>query len=160
MPTPRDIRLLPAKNESRQTVASKETVMEPHAPEHPEEWVDADHSPIADDPWHDHAGEAAPQHAHGQTTPGAIAIVGLVSFLVLLFTMGAVAVYFFQVHRAEHVRKVERSPMDQEAIEARARWEAQLRGYEWVDAEQNVVSIPIDAAMRSVIRDYTSEASP
>jgi len=130
--------------------------MEPHTPEHPEQWADADHSPLADDPWHDHAGEAPPQHAHGEPTPGAIAIVGLASFLVLLFTMGAVAVYFFEVNRAEYVRKVQRAPVDQAAIEAHARWQAQLRDYEWVNAEENVVSVPIDVAMRSIARDYAN----
>ncbi len=130
----------------------------PANPVHDDQWEDADHTLVTDDEWHEHSGEAPPQHAHGQTTPGVIALYGLGGFIALLVSMAAVGVYFVQVNRAKFVRNVERIELGDETRELKARWQAQLHEYGWVDVENNIVRVPIENAIESVAREYAQAA--
>ena len=124
-----------------------------HQPADPD-WVDADHSADTDDEWHSHVGEEAPQHAHGQTSPGAIALFGLASFAALLVTLFVLALFFNRVTLGERVEKIERVDLlGSDFVQRKAGWNAELSGYGWADPER--VSIPIDQAIESVAREYT-----
>ena len=134
---------------------SEETHDDVQQPE--EVWVDADHSGETDDEWHSHSSvEGAPQHAHGETSPATIALVGIVSFALLGVTMAFVAFYFVQVKQTEFTRKVE-IDLGSDTRTLKRTWEADLRNYGWVDTAENVVHIPIDRAIRSVAREYAQE---
>lgn len=121
----------------------------------PEGWhADADHSIEADDPWHDHAGEAPPQEVHGETSALFIAGLGVVSFCALLVCIGLIAIYFNQVSRTEFIQKRERTDVAGEFRERSARWNADLTTYGWVDESSGVVRIPLDAAIERVAQEY------
>lgn len=120
-------------------------------------WEDADHRAVTDDPWHAHgSAEEPPQHSHGETSPGSIAMVGIVSFVLLLAAAGIVYVYFNQVARQKYVDHVERVDLGQSVRTRLAEGEQRLSGYGWVDADEGTVHIPIDLAMDKVREKYAS----
>lgn len=120
---------------------------------HDSNWVDADHSRASDDAWHSHAGEAPPQHAHGQTSPAAIAIFGFGSFVALLITLAVLTVFFNRVNQSFQVEKIERVDLrGTDIVERRAGWNAELNGYGWAGPDR--VAIPIDQAIQATIREY------
>ena len=119
-------------------------------------WVDADHSGEADDAWHQHAGEDAPQHAHGETTPGAIALFGVISFTALLVTVVLVGFYFFQVNKWKRVERIEVF-LGEETRQMMEGWESTLTTYGWADvADGEAVHIPLDQATDLFIQERAS----
>jgi len=118
-------------------------------------WSDPDHSGVTDDPWHAHSSaEEPPQESHGVTSPAAIALVGVGSFVVLLVLIAIIAVYFNQVARRSKVEKIERVDLGQSARTQLAEEQQRLASYGWVDASQNTVHIPIDQAMEQIRDEY------
>lgn len=120
-------------------------------------WADPDHSAVTDDPWHAHSSdEEPPQESHGVTSPGAIALVGVGSFVILLILIGIVAVYFNQVARRTQVEKIERVDLGQSMRTQLAEERQRLSSYGWVDPEQERVHIPIEQAMEQIREEYAS----
>lgn len=125
---------------------------------HEQVWEDADHSGETVDAWHRHtAEEGRPQAAHGQTTPGAIALVGVGSFVALVLTIGFVTVFFGQVNVQQREEKIE-IDLGANTRQLKAEWKAELGGYGWVDPAKGLVYVPIDQAMDRVISEYGKPA--
>lgn len=128
---------------------------EAHDGELPEGWhADRDHSMESDDAWHDHAGEAAPQDVHGETSTMFIAALGVVGFGVLVLSILLITVYFNQVVRAEKVQKIERADVARTYLERRAYWEAELGSYGWIDETTGAVRVPLEQAIEAVAAQY------
>lgn len=117
-------------------------------------WVDSDHSGRADDPWHTHTGEAPPAHAHGATSPLVIFAVGFIGFLLVVTIVIVLRQYFIMGVQKEKIAQQEVS-MNADFRGKQALWEASLTGYEWVDAYDGVVRIPLEAAMEKVTKTYS-----
>jgi hypothetical protein len=118
------------------------------------EWGDADHSLVTDDPWHEHSGEEPPQDAHGETSPGVIAIGGIVSFFIVVACVLFVTMYFDRVllWKYEEVVEVDLGEGFRNQQEA---WMGNLNGYGWEDPQNNTIRIPIDLAIDRVAAEYT-----
>jgi len=118
-------------------------------------WTHPGQSSVTDDPWHEHAAdEAPPQAAHGETSPGAIAVVGIGSFVVLVVLIGVVALFFDQRVENVTIERTERIDLGKSVLEMKAREQQQLRDYAWANAEERVVSIPIEKAIERVSEEY------
>jgi hypothetical protein len=78
--------------------------------------------------------------------------VGLIILVVLLVWLRS---YFFLV-RNETVYTNVLSVKNPKLVELRAREDAQLGSYAWVDKEKGIVQIPIDRAMELVVRESSS----
>lgn len=125
---------------------------------HEQVWQDADHSGETDDAWHRHtAEEGVPQAAHGQTTPGVIALVAVGSFAALVLTIAFVTVFFGQVNLQQRRDKIEMD-LGANTRQLKAEWKAELGGYGWVDPAKGLVHVPIDQALDHVIAEYERAA--
>jgi len=121
-------------------------------------WEDPDHSAETDDAWHDHSGEAPPQESHGTTSPVWIFVVGLGSFALLVVVVALTAKYFDLSVQEEVVQKVEKRDLGTEYEEKKAVWQSQLSTYAMVNADEGVVRVPIDQAIRKTVQHYRSQS--
>ncbi len=80
------------------------------------------------------------------------AVVGVVFAVVVFVLIVALQWYFHRVEQAEVERKV-LVVAPEELSQLRAKQEEQLNSYRWVDKGQNVITIPIDVAMRRVVEE-------
>jgi hypothetical protein len=80
------------------------------------------------------------------------AVVGLV-FAILLFVLVVVLqAYFYRANRDENVRKVV-AQAPEELSQLLSQQEEKLHSYKILDPNKGVVAIPIDVAMRLLVRD-------
>ena len=117
-------------------------------------WTDADHSLETDDPWHEHTGEEPPQESHGTTSPGVIALVGVVSFVILGVTVWVLVVLFNGYLSTEEYRKQDLADLGRDVAATKAEEYSLLRTTEWTDPRNDKVRIPIEQAMDIVVQEY------
>lgn len=118
------------------------------------DWVDADHSGVSDDQWHRHTGETPPEHAHGVTAPRNIFLIGVACFLFVVACVAAITQYFVMGSQEEIEAKQEVS-LGAGFADTKASWDAKLHEYDWLDAPNGVVSVPIETAIDNVVREYS-----
>lgn len=119
-------------------------------------WVDPDHRAYTDDQWHSHKDETPPQHAHGSVSPAVIFGVGLGGFAIVVACIALITIYFKMETQKEVSSKQEVS-LASGFRAKQAEWESKLRGYAWVDPQEGVVRIPLEAAMDKVASTYAQE---
>lgn len=107
----------------------------------------------ADDAWHSHSGEAPPQEAHGTVHPGLLFAVGGGSFVLLLASI-MFLVLMFKHGAQEELRVKLEIDLGAEYVGVKAAWEQSLRDYGWANAEEGIVHVPIENAMRQVATEY------
>lgn len=120
------------------------------------DWVDADHSGVADDPWHSHAGETPPQHAHGVTSPLNIFLIGTACTVLVIATMAVIAQYFVMGSQLEIAAKQEVN-LGAGFADLQESWDTTLSGYDWVDAPNGVVRVPLQTAIDKVVTEYSQQ---
>jgi hypothetical protein len=81
-----------------------------------------------------------------------IVVWGTVSVVVLALMLVWLRAYFFTV-RNETVFQSVLSVENPKLVELRAREEAELSGYGWIDRERGIVQLPIERAMRLVVEE-------
>ncbi len=88
-----------------------------------------------------------------------IATVGAVSVILTVAIIYAVQALYFNFANSEAQRKVFLAPTA-DSDSRLAEQEAVLTRYSWVNRETNRVTIPIDRAMKLVIRDLQGGSAP
>jgi len=110
------------------------------------------------DDWFKHdPTEPDAQEAHGDTNPVMIIsfliVVIAVTFALIIIFLG----FFGRTVASEQVGKSELRTPDDEYLEAKATWNADLYGEaDWTDRENGVVRIPYDLAKSKVIDAYAN----
>ena len=119
-----------------------------------------EHALVEHDSWFRHdPTEGHHQEAHGQTKPMVI-IAFLFGTLALVIVVGLFAMQFLKAE----TRGIKRTVQERNVVyvkdyrESTARWEARLKGYEWIDANAGRVSVPITQAKQKVIAQYAKGA--
>lgn len=122
-----------------------------------EEWEDSDHSGVTDDEWHRHDADERPQHAHGETTPGAIASVGIVSFVLLVLMFAGVWIYFNQVNRQEYDEKRDMW-LGAEVQGMKDAWDREWREYAWADPAKQRIRVPLEKGVAMTAAEYVKKS--
>lgn len=134
---------------------SAEDIRKTHAAA--DEWEDSDHSGYADDEWHRHSSDEHPQHAHGETTPGMITVVGLVSFALLVAMIAGVWIYFLQALKVEYAAKRDMW-LGAEVSMMKDTWDQRWREYAWVDPAKGTIRVPIERGIEMAASAYAQNA--
>jgi hypothetical protein len=88
----------------------------------------------------------------GEPNTPLAAVVGIVFAIVLFVVVVLLQAFFYQQVSEEHERKVV-AVAPEELSQLRAQHLVALHSYRWVDEKAGVVAIPIDLAMKLVVRD-------
>ncbi len=117
-------------------------------------WADPDHTLETDDEWHEHTGEEPPQVAHGSTSPGVIALVGVVSFALMAFTVWVILVLFNGYLAGEDYRKEDLADLGRDTAAAKAEATSILSTTGWTDPANDLVHVPIEDAIEHIVKEY------
>ncbi len=121
------------------------------------------------DPWHAHgAGEPAPQAAHTETINVPLVVAyGVACFVAVVVVILATIVYFnWYVTKARIAREeqVDNGPTAASVLQAqylthrKGVEEVDFKQPSWVDAQKNIVRVPMDVAMKKVVAQYARRA--
>lgn len=88
----------------------------------------------------------------GEPNTPLTALVGIVFAIVLFVVVVLLQAYFYRAEQQETVRKVV-AVAPQELSQLRAQQEELLHSYKLVDPQKGVVSVPIELAMKLVVRE-------
>jgi hypothetical protein len=83
-----------------------------------------------------------------------IALIGVVGALVVFVMIVALQVWFYHLQEIE-IYKKDISQTPEEISSLLAQQQGQLYGYRWVDAKKKIAAVPIDVAMKLVVRDLS-----
>ncbi|MDX9911040.1 MAG: hypothetical protein RBS39_04335 [Phycisphaerales bacterium] len=112
------------------------------------------------DAWHRHSSEEGmPQSEHAaRINPYGLylGVFGILGFVVVSVVI--VAVYFQSYVSTYRAEKQESVNVSEDYVAMRARADATLANYQWIDMREGVVSLPIDVAMDNVIEKYAGSA--
>lgn len=113
------------------------------------------------DAWHRHSSdEGMPQAEHAaRINPFGlyVGVFGILGFVVV--SVIVVAIYFQSYVSTYRAEKQESVDVSEEYVAMRARADATLANYQWIDMRENVVSLPIDVAMDRVVDAYAGGAT-
>ena len=88
---------------------------------------------------------------------GSTLIVGAVGVILLAVVIILLQVLFYRTSEAEKWRKViSQQPAELRGVQSEQR--EMLNGYRWVDQPNGVVAIPVDEAMKLVVRETAGSA--
>jgi hypothetical protein len=82
-------------------------------------------------------------------------LVGIGFALLLFLTVVILEAYFYRAEENENAKKVV-AVAPEELAQLRAQHENQLNSYRWVDEKKGIVAIPIERAMKLVVRDLAA----
>jgi hypothetical protein len=80
------------------------------------------------------------------------AVVGLVFAILLFVVVVVLQAYFYRANEQENVRKVV-AQAPEELSQLRSQQEEKLHSYKVLDPKEGVIAIPIDLAMKLLVRD-------
>lgn len=111
------------------------------------------------DEWFRHAPNEEHQVAHGDFNPLVVMTFLAVTILIVFGVAFIVVPWFARMVQERRVEVFEDNPaFAMEYMEAHETWVAELTGEPtWIDEKTNVVRIPIDMAMRQVIKRYEGQ---
>jgi hypothetical protein len=95
----------------------------------------------------------------GEPNTPLTALVGIVFAILLFVVVVLLQAFFYRAEQQENVRKVV-VVAPQELSQLRAQQEELLHSYKVIDPQKGVVAIPIDLAMKIVVREGGKSPSP
>ncbi len=140
---------------------------------HPEQNAVSPDMHDAPDAWHDHSSDEMPQNAHGEVANAKVIIgVGLGAFFMVVLTI-AIIYWYYTGYTVNLLNEQEKQGLEGPQLQRKSDIATELQGYNWAregdtfvwikdpganaTTGKNVVQIPLEAAKKKVIAEYTQK---